>query len=274
VASVTATDPAPVTVTRGDGPVVLAFPHVGTWLPEALYAGLNAQGRLLTDTDWHVDRLYAGLLPEASAVRAGFHRYVIDANRPADDHSLYPGQATTGLVPLTDFDGQAIWHTPPSAADVSARLRTYHAAYHAALDAELTRVHAAHGVVLLIDCHSIRSVVPRLFDGVLPDLNIGTAQGQSCDPQVAQVTVAHCDAAAPYRWVLNGRFTGGWTTRHYGRPARGMHAIQMEIAQRSYLRTEAAPFAFDAERAAPLRRVLQAWLQALHALAPTLRPDR
>lgn len=259
----------PVQVQRGDSPVILGLPHTGTWLPDYIRAGLNARGRMLADTDWHVERLYDGLLPGATTVRATFHRYVIDANRGPEDESLYPGQNTTGLVPLTDFDGVPIWDTPPDAAGIAARLDAFHTPYHAALRAEVARVRAEHGVAILFDCHSIRSVIPFLFDGVLPDFNIGTVGGQSCDPQIEATTLRLCQASGRST-VLNGRFKGGWTTRHYGNPAAGVHAIQMELAQSSHLETEQPPFAYDAARAASLRATLAGLLRALADLAPTL----
>lgn len=263
---------SPAEVTRGDGPLILAMPHTGTWLPAGIAARLNARGRLLTDTDWHIDRLYAGLAPRATVVRATFHRYVIDANRPPDGASLYPGQNTTGLVPLTDFDGHAIWDDPPGASEVAARREGFHAPYHAALAAEVARVRAAHGVAILYDCHSIRSRIPYLFDGVLPDFNIGTADGTSCAPAVARTVLDLCADAEGYTHVLNGRFKGGWTTRHYGRPEAGVHAIQMELAQSTHLAAEEPPFAYDEARAACLRPVLARILAALETLAPELIP--
>jgi formiminoglutamase len=256
----------PVVVARGDGPLILAMPHGGTWLPPGL--ALNALGRRLTDTDWHIERLHDGLAPRATVVRATFHRYVIDANRPPDGASLYPGQNTTGLVPLTDFDGAPLWETPPE--DTAARLAAYHAPYHAALAAEVERVRAAHGVAILYDCHSIRSRIPFLFEGTLPDFNIGTADGASCAPAVAAAVLDICATATGYTHVLDGRFKGGWTTRHYGRPASGVHAIQMELAQSTYLAAEAPPFAYDAGKAARLRPILARILSALETLAPEL----
>ena len=260
----------PVEVAQGDSPVILGLPHTGTYLPDDIFARLNARGRVLADTDWHIHELYAGLLPGATTVRATFHRYVIDANRGPDDESLYPGQNTTGLVPLTDFDGQPIWDDPPSAGDVADRLARFHAPYHAALAAEIDRVRAKHGVAILYDCHSIRSHIPFLFDGTLPDFNIGTANGTSCAPQIE--AAAHDIAAATGRpTVLNGRFKGGWTTRHYGRPADNVHAIQMELAQSTHLATEEPPFDLDPAKAAQMREKLGAILTTLAALAPTLK---
>ena len=256
-------------MTRGDGPVVLGMPHAGGHVPSGIAARLNDEGRTLRDADWHVDRLYAGLLAGATCVRAVFHRYVIDANRDPSGASLYPGQNTTGLVPHTNFDGEAIWTTPPDAAETERRRATYHAAYHAALGAELARVKALHGAAILYDCHSIRSHVPRLFDGALPDLNIGTNDGATCDASV-EAAVESLARRSGYSFVVNGRFKGGWTTRHYGRPAEGLHAIQMELAQSLYLASEAPPFAYDQARAETLRETLGEILNAVAALAPTL----
>lgn len=259
-----------VEVMQGNGPVVLGLPHTGTWLPDAIRTRLNERGRMLADTDWHVERLYDGLLPGATAVRATFHRYVIDANRSPKDESLYPGQNTTGLVPLTDFDGEPIWTDAPDAAEIAARTAEFHAPYHAALAAELDRVRARHGVAILYDCHSIRSHIPFLFDGTLPDFNIGTANGASCDTRIEAATRAICEATGRTT-VTNGRFKGGWTTRHYGQPERGIHAIQMELAQSTHLATETLPFAYDEAKAAQLRPVLASVLARLAALAAEVR---
>lgn len=261
----------PVEVTRGDSPVVLGLPHTGTFLPPEIFSRLNDRGRILADTDWHIHKLYEGLLPGASTVRATFHRYVIDANRAPDDESLYPGQNTTGLVPVTDFDGAPIWTDPPGADDIARRRTEFHAPYHAALATELDRVRARHGIAILYDCHSIRSHIPFLFEGTLPDFNIGTAGGVACAPELEAATLEICAGAGGYTHILNGRFKGGWTTRHYGRPAEGLHAIQMELAQSTHLDTETPPFALSPEKAARLRPVLSAILHRLADLAPSLR---
>ncbi len=257
-----------VNVTHGAGPVVLGMPHAGTLIPAEIAARLNDEGQTRRDADWHVDRLYDGLLPGATIVRAAFHRYVIDANRDPSGASLYPGKNTTGLVPHTNFDGGPIWIKAPDAEETGRRL-SYHAAYHTALEAEIARVKSAHGAAILYDCHSIRSRIPHLFDGVLPDLNIGDNDGATCDAAVERAVV---DAArrSGFSYIVNGRFKGGWTTRHYGRPATGVHAIQMELAQSVYLASEAPPFSYDAARAEKLRGVLGEILAGLAALAPKL----
>lgn len=256
-------------VIPGDSPVILGMPHGGTWLPEALTARLNPTGQALADTDWHIARLYEGLLPGATVVASNVHRYAIDANRDPAGVSLYPGQNTTTLCPLTDFDGNPIWQPgqEPSQDEILARREGFHAPYHAALRAEVERVKARHGVAILYDCHSIRSRIPFLFDGLLPVFNIGTDGGATCAAPVESATAAPCKAAQGYDTVLNGRFRGGWTTRHYGQPATGTHAIQMELSQRAYLAAEAAPWAYDAGRADRLRAVLGRILNDLDTLA-------
>lgn len=260
----------PVEITRGDSPIVLGLPHTGTWLPEEVRAQLNPRGQGLEDTDWHIDRLYDGLLPGVTTVRATFHRYLIDANRDPSGHSLYPGQNTTGLVPLTDFDGEPIWNRPPDNAEIEARRQAYHAPYHRALQTELERVRALHGVAILYDCHSIRSRIPFLFDGLLPDFNIGTNLGTTCAPQIEHAVHKIAQAAEGFSTTLNGRFKGGWTTRHYGRPDTGIHAIQMELAQSTYLTEETPPWAFDDAKAEQLRPHLSEILATLASLAPIL----
>ncbi|MGV6805281.1 MAG: N-formylglutamate deformylase [Ruegeria sp.] len=255
-------------VEQGLGPIVLGQPHGGTYTPDAIVARLNDTGRALADTDWHINRLYSGLLSDVTVVRSNVHRYVIDANRDPDGRSLYPGQNTTTLVPLTDFDGRPIWKTgqEPGADEVEDRRLAYHAPYHGALEAELQRVRARHGVAILFDCHSIRSRIPFLFSGDLPVFSIGSNDSTSCDLAVEQAVLDVANNAPDFSSVLNGRFKGGWTTRHYGRPEQGFHAIQMEIAQRAYM-DEAPPWTWSAERAEQLRPYLKLMLERLSDLA-------
>jgi N-formylglutamate deformylase len=260
-------------VRQGTSPVILGFPHTGTDVPADIWERLNDNGRIIADTDWHIHTLYDGLLADATTVRATFHRYVIDANRDPDGSSLYPGQNTTGLVPDSDFDGRPIWKTgaEPTAEDTAARLAAFHAPYHAALAAEIERVKAIHGIAVLYDCHSIRANIPFLFEGRLPDMNIGTDMGKTCAPEIEASTVAIAGAASGYTSILNGRFKGGWTTRHYGKPASGVHAIQMELAQATHLATEAPPFAYDPEKADALRVHLKSILSRIEQIAFELK---
>ncbi|HFQ16120.1 MAG TPA: N-formylglutamate deformylase [Rhodobacteraceae bacterium] len=258
----------PVEVIEGAGPVVLAMPHGGGHIPAAIEARLNETGRARADTDWHIDRLYDGLLPGATIVRALFHRYVIDANRAPDDADLYPGQNGTGLCPLTDFDGRPIYGPGPTPdrRETDERRRDWHDPYHRALARQLERLRRRYGAVVLYDCHSIRSTLPYLFDGRLPDFNIGTDDGRSCAAPLQAAAAKICARATGYTLAVNGRFRGGWTTRHYGRPEAGVHAIQMELAQAAYM-DERPPWRFDEARAAALRVYLADILTTIEHMA-------
>ncbi|WP_170603126.1 N-formylglutamate deformylase [Ruegeria arenilitoris] len=253
-----------VDVCQGDGPIVLAQPHGGTFLPKSVADRLNDNGKVLADTDWEINRLYSGLLQNATVVKSNVHRYVIDANRDPSGVSLYPGQNTTTLVPTTDFDGRSIWldGQEPSVDEIENRRKLYHAPYHEALVKELDRVNARHGVALLYDCHSIRSRIPFLFDGILPDMNLGTNGGVTCAPEIQAIAHEFAESS-PFSTVLNGRFRGGWTTRHYGHPSDGIHAIQMELAQSTYLSSQTPPWDYDNKKARRLRKWLKDMLEAI-----------
>ncbi|MFD2204665.1 N-formylglutamate deformylase [Kiloniella antarctica] len=262
------TDMPPVTITTGNSPVVLGMPHTGTWLPMGIFEKLNKNGQKLADTDWHIDQLYDGLLPDATIVKANFHRYAIDANRDPSGISLYPGQNTTSLCPLIDFDNAPIYleGCEPNDVEIEQRRLTFHAPYHAALKAELERVRKIHGIAILYDCHSIRSHISFLFEGKLPDFSIGTNNGETCAASIEKAVENVCLTAEGYSTVLNGRFKGGWTTRHYGQPETGIHAIQMELTQSAYLATEELPFSYDPERADQLRNHLKNLLEEVRTL--------
>jgi len=255
-------------VEPGSSPVLLAQPHGGTEIPQSILARLNQYGHARADTDWHISRLYAGLAVNVTIVSTPVHRYVIDANRDPADQSLYPGQNTTSLCPTTTFDGDDIYHRgqEPSVDEINERQQLYHQPYHDALREQLERIHQLHGYAIIYDCHSIRSRVPYLFDGKLPDFNIGTNSGSSCDPAIESAVQGVCAAAADYSAVSNGRFKGGWTTRHYGEPGYGFHAIQMELAQCNYM-LEQDPWSYAEDKAARLRVILAEILRTLSIVA-------
>ena len=254
----------PVTTTAGSGPIVLGMPHAGTFIPDEIATCLNERGRECADTDWWIDRLYEDVLPSATIVKATFSRTVIDANRDPSGVSLYPGQNTTGLCPTTDFDNQPIYHPgrEPDAAEIENRRVGWHVPYHAAVRQALDAAKAKHGVAVLYDCHSIRSVVPNLFEGTLPVFNIGTNDGVTCDSSIEQAVTTACEGHAEFNHVVNGRFKGGWTTRHYGQPSNGFHAVQMELAQRVYM-DELPPWRYDSARANTVRPILKSILTNL-----------
>lgn len=268
-----------LTITRGDAPLIVSIPHTGTVIPEPFEERLVSGWLARKDTDWHVERLYdfaPGL--GATVVRTGISRTVIDVNRDPSGISLYPGQATTGLCPVTTFDGEPLWKDgrDPDGAEVASRRAAYFEPYHAALAGEITRLRAVHPAVAVYDCHSIRSAVPRLFDGVLPNLNIGTNDGQSAAASLGAAVEDACDTVEFTR-VVNGRFKGGYITRHYGRPADGVHAVQMELACRGYMCEPAGevdektwPVPYDEQRAGSLRAVLQRVLDACLTTLPHL----
>ena len=264
-----------LTVSRGDAPLVLAFPHTGTDIPAGIEARLVSPELARKDADWWVDRLYAFAADMgATMVRTAISRSVIDVNRDPSGASLYPGRATTGLCPTETFAGEPLYREDeaPDAAEIEERKRTYFEPYHAALQAEIDRLRATHGRIVLYDCHSIRSVLPRLFEGTLPIFNLGTNDGKSVDPAL-QARVRDILAATGVPFVVNGRFKGGWITRHYGQPDKGVHALQMELACRGYMQEPASvsagnwPSPWLPERAVSLRAVLCQVLRACLAFA-------
>lgn len=269
--------PSWLTVTRGEAPLVVSIPHAGTGLA-GLEARLVSPWLARKDTDWHIADLYdfaAGL--GATVVRTAISRTVIDVNRDPTGASLYPSQATTGLCPLETFDGEPLYHPgmEPPKEEVAQRRATFFEPYHAALGAEIARLRQGHDRVVLYDCHSIRSVIPRLFEGELPVMNLGTNGGASADPELVGAVDAIM-AAGGASHVVDGRFRGGWITRHHGRPGEGVHALQMELACRGYLREPPGtvdeanwPAAFDADFAAPMRDTLRAVLGACLEWATT-----
>lgn len=259
-------------VKQGSSPVIIGLPHTGTNVPDDIWARLNDNGRILADTDWHIHKLYDGLLENATTVRATFHRYCIDANRDPEGVSLYPGQNTTTLIPTTDFDGLAIWKEgeEPNSDDIQDRLSRFHKPYHDAFAAEIERVKNIHGIAIVYDCHSIRSHIPFLFEGTLPDFNIGTDMGKTCAAEIEAIAVDVTSKASGYSSILNGRFKGGWTTRYYGQPQNRVHAIQMELAQKTHLTSESLPFAYDEAKAERLRIHLKTLLQRIEDVAAKL----
>jgi N-formylglutamate deformylase len=247
----------PYAVLRGNAPLLVSMPHVGTFIPHSVGRDLADCAARRPDTDWHLPRLYdfvAGM--GATVLRANFSRYVVDVNRPPDGANLYPGQDTPRLCPVDTFHSEPLYRgAEPDEAQVARRVAATWRPYHRRLQAELERLRAEHGSVLLWDAHSIVSEVPRLFAGRLPDLNLGTADGASCDPALADALLVAASRHPAYSAVLNGRFKGGYITRAYGAPARGIHAVQLELSCRTYM-DEESPFTFRAERAQRVRPVL------------------
>ncbi|MFX1765228.1 N-formylglutamate deformylase [Paraburkholderia sp. A1RI-2L] len=259
------------TLERGDAPLIVSIPHLGTFIPESLRGQYTDVALSLADTDWHLDRLYAFAKSlGATILGARVSRYVIDLNRPPNDESLYPGQTTTSLCPIETFRGEPLYRDgcAPDAAERQRRVAAYWQPYHDTLHAELQRLRGRHANVLLWEAHSIASVLPRLFESKLPDFNIGTQEGRTAHASV-QARVEQAAAGSGYTWVANGRFKGGYITRHFGAPLDGVHAVQLEMCQSTYM-NEHAPFDYApalADKVEPaLREMVSGALDAVKAL--------
>jgi N-formylglutamate deformylase len=250
--------------TPGATPLLISVPHAGTHVPPDIGERLTPAALTLADTDWHVDRLYEFAAAIGAGLLTATHsRYVIDLNRDPAGVALYPDADNTELVPLTTFAHEAIYAPgrEPDDAEKKGRIAKYWEPYHAKLRRELDAIRSRFGVAILWDGHSIPSEVPRFFKGSLPDLNIGTAKGASADRELIARVAAAIRGGASYSSVLDGRFTGGYITRHYGDPSAGVHALQLELTWKNYMAKEAAPFSYDAARAAPLQALLKACLE-------------
>ena len=254
-------DDSPYRLQRGSAPLLVSVPHAGTLIPDDLRPRLRPQALQVEDTDWHLEAVYGFVLEAGcSLLVPRLSRYVVDLNRPPQDTPMYPGANNTGLCPTRAFSGEALYRDgeEPGAAEVAQRLARYWQPYHDALEAELRRLQALHGYALLWDGHSIRSRLPWLFDGVLPDLNLGTADTASCAPELRRRLAAELAAQGGFSHAVDGRFKGGYITRHYGRPRQGWHAVQLEMCFSTYMQ-ESPPFRIDdarRDRLLPLLRRL------------------
>lgn len=261
---------ATFTLQRGSTPLLLSVPHAGTALPASLRERLVPRAAGVEDTDWHLERLYGFALElGAGLIAPTFSRYVIDLNRPREDTPMYAGVNNTGLVPTRFFSGDALYREgqTPLAAEVTQRVERYWQPYHDALDTELTRLRDIHGHAVLFDAHSIKSELPWLFDGTLPHLNLGTASGSSCAASLRSALGAVLATQQRFGHVVDGRFKGGYITRRYGRPAEGLHAVQLEMCWRCYL-DEALPANWNEERANDVRPLLRDLVQSILAWQP------
>lgn len=263
------------TLHQGTAPLLVSLPHDGTALPEAIAVRVTAAGRRVPDTDWHVGMLYAFAQElGASVIAPRWSRYVADLNRDPQGQALYPGRSETALVPVATFAQEPIYAAgdEPGAKEIALRKELYWQPYHDALSGELARMRAGHPRVVLWDGHSIKSRVPMFFDGQLPDFNLGTAGGKSCSQglQARLTDVLHERAnGSPFTHVVNGRFKGGYITRHYGRPETGVEAAQLELAQCTYMEEDS--FEYLPARAAPVQDVIRALLMACLAYAESGR---
>jgi N-formylglutamate amidohydrolase len=253
---------------RGSLPILISFPHSGTYVPEETRESFTSAAQALPDTDWFVPQLYRGALERfaVSSLIATHSRYVVDLNRPADGSLLYPGQTESAVCPTETFGGAAIYRSGRelSGAQTHERIERYWRPYHEALAALRDDVLASHGYCVIWDAHSIRSRAPRLFEGELPELNLGTWNERSAGAELIGRVAALIAGQQRFSHVVDGRFTGGYITRHYGDPSRHVHALQLEIAQRAYM-LEADPPQFDPQVASPLMSLLEQIIQELTA---------
>ncbi len=258
------------TLTQGRLPLLISIPHGGECLPDDLAQYMTPAAHQIADTDWHLSRLYQfAVNMGASVIRSCYSRYVIDLNRPCDGSNLYPGKTTTGLCPTESFRGEQLYledRLQPDSKDVANRIRQYWQPYHVALQEEIKRLHTQHGRVLMWEAHSIASILPRLFPGQLPDLNIGTFSGAACSADICKAVEAVA-AASPFSYCVDDRFKGGYITRHYGQPQKQVHVIQLEMAQHLYM-DEHMPFTYQENAADKLLPILDAMVrQAMAALS-------
>jgi N-formylglutamate deformylase len=250
---------------RGRTPLLVSLPHAGTSIPSALLGAMQPRAREVEDTDWFLDRLYAFAGDMGASLIVPHHsRYVVDLNRPSDNQPMYAGANNTELCPTRFFTGEPLYLDghEPTAAEVAQRVATYWQPYHDALRDELVRLRAAHGHAILFDGHSIKSQLPWLFEGTLPDLNLGTASGSACAPSLRDALSALLQAQTQYTVAIDGRFKGGHITRHYGRPQDGIHAVQLEKCWSTYMR-EVPPYDWHAARAEQLQLLLRQLVQAM-----------
>ncbi len=256
-------DPPSFLLQRGDARLIVSVPHAGIHIPAHINTRLRPIGQKIIDTDWHVDKLYDFVTNLGVTLLVATHsRTVVDLNRDPAGTKLYPGQPETTVCPTETFNGDPLYaDTPPTAQDIAERIETYWRPYHLALRQELDRIKELHGSAILLDAHSIRQSVPRLFAGKLPDLNYGTNAGAAADAALV-ARAMHATANRGFSQVLDGRFRGGHITRHYGNPAAGIHAIQLEMAQTTYL-DESNPETYQPALAAPLIATLKNLVEAL-----------
>jgi N-formylglutamate deformylase len=264
-ASATVLETPHFTLYRGTRPLLVSVPHAGTAIPTELHSQLTPRALQVEDADWHLERLYAFVREQgASLIVPRWARYVVDLNRPPDNTPMYPGANNTELCPTRFFNGDPLYRDgqAPTEAEVAHRRDTYWRPYHQALEDELQRLQAQHGHAVLFDGHSILSQVPWLFEGKLPDLNLGTASGASCAPRLRQALAQVLQAEPAFTHVVDGRFKGGYITRHHGQPARGRHAVQLEMGLSCYME-ESAPWRWDPAHAARVQPVLMRLIDTL-----------
>ncbi len=254
----------------GNLPLLVSMPHSGTFVPDNIKCHMTEEALKLPDTDWHIPNVYQFLEPmDVSVIQANYSRYVVDLNRPSDNASLYPGQDVPGICALDTFDKKAIYQNSYqlSQDEIHQRIEAYWRPYHDKLRLTLDNLVEKHGYALLWDAHSIKSHVPRFFENQLPDLNLGTADNKSCHPDLGQQLIQQASKAEQYTSILNGRFKGGYITRHYGVPSKSTYAVQLELSQATYM-NEDYPFEYNQEKAKKIAPVIQNLIKTYLSFKP------
>jgi len=219
-------------------PLVISVPHDGGTMAPGMIERLQPYAADCPDRDHLIAAVFDFDDLPHTRIKAEYSRYVVDLNRPADGDALYPGQPETGVCPITGFDDRPLYRPSqaPEEEEIKQRIERYWQPYHNELAQLIDRAKDRFGYCLLIDAHSIDDVVPRFFTGTLPNINVGTFAGKSCDAKYKNIITDALSQQGIYSWVINDRFKGGYITRHYGQPKNHVHAIQLEHGKSIYAR--------------------------------------
>ncbi len=234
-------------------PIVVDVPHAGEWIPEEIAEEMVVGDRLLRrDLDLYVDRFWADAPREgAPLVASNVSRYVIDLNRAADDVSpeaveggekIYePGYyQERGVVWRETTGGTAVMDEPLTPEAFERRLEAIYRPYHRALTDEIERTRREFGHCILVDGHSMPSTGRQGHSDPgrrRADIVPGDVDGASCARTVRWTVEQHYRDHG-YSVRSNDPYQGGWITRHYGEPARDVHAIQIEVNRDLYMDEE------------------------------------
>ncbi|MBI1182906.1 N-formylglutamate deformylase [bacterium] len=250
---------------RNTVPVLISFPHSGTFIPNDIIDQYRPEAiSFIDDTDWFLPDIYSFAQDLGiTTIKANYSRWVIDLNRNPNSTPLYnDGRLITGLCSTTDFFGNPIYKSgmEPGTVEIERRKELYFKPYYEAIQRELDELKAQFGQVLLYDSHSIRSVVPSIQKERFPDLILGTADGASAHAQLI-ATAREWLAKGPYELNYNHPFKGGNITRHFGRPAENQHALQLERCKDLYMKNDEKEL--DHEKAETMRGVLKPFFENL-----------
>lgn len=247
----------PVEIIKGDTPVILALPYTGTNMQRMVAARLCDEARLYTAPDRGLDRLLRPACPDTSVVRANFHRFLSDPECANPEKAGKPAKGLVGVVPLLDRDGAPVWQNPPSLREAAIWRSTFYVPYHAALRAQIARVRSRFGHVVLVTCRGRAEWDMAQTDATPPDIRLSTNMGAACAIDLSTRLAALFGSHATVSFSQKGRMGTGWTTRTYGHPATGVHALELELNEANYLGTGELEGIFDGATAASLLELLE-----------------